>query len=107
MIKRCARALCLLLILFTLLLVLPLPARCEEGQARDITADAVMEAQEGFSKYKKLFDGETDVPARFADNSWLTLRCPEGIGSIYLIFHDPYGVYTVTDNESGKTAMLG
>lgn len=105
MIKRCVRVLFLVLFFFTLLL--PLPGFCEDGQARDITADAVMEAHEGFSKNKKLFDGETDVPVKFADNSWLTLRCPEGIGSIYLIFHNAYGIYTVTDNDSGKTAMLG
>ena len=74
MIKRCAGVLCLLLFLFTLLFVLPLPVFCVDGQARDITADAVMEAHEGFSKNKKLFDGETDVPVKFADNSWLTLR---------------------------------
>ena len=43
MIKRCAGVLCLLLFLFTLLFVLPLPGFCEDGQARDITADAVME----------------------------------------------------------------
>ena len=105
MIKRCVRVLFLVLFFFTLLL--PLPVYCVDGQARDITADAVIEAHEGFSKNKKLFDGETDVPVKFADNSWLTLRCPEGIGSIYLIFHNAYGIYTVTDNDSGKTAMLG
>ena len=41
MIKRCVRVLFLVLFFFTLLL--PLPVFCVDGQARDITADAVME----------------------------------------------------------------
>ena len=101
------RMLCLLLCLCTLGLLVP-PAGAEEtGTARDITNDASIDAHQGFDQRSRLFDHVHTIPANYPDHAWLTVSYPEGIGSVYLIFHNAYGVYTVTDNGTGQVAELG
>ncbi len=84
------------------LLVLPLPA-----SAKEVTDAGLVTDSPGFSSRTQLFDTYTTTPVTFSDQAQLTLSCPEGIGSLYLIFDIEYGAFTVTDLDSGETRVFG
>ncbi len=101
------RMLCLLLCLCTLGFLAPFAGAEETGTALDITKEASIDGQHGFDQRSRLFDHVLTVPTKYPDHAWLTVSYPGGIGSVYLIFHYEYGTYTVTDNDTGRTAELG
>lgn len=94
-----------ILVCFLLFLCLPVLARAEN--ARDISGTGCVTDSSGFAKLGALFDGHTKTGYKGADHAWLTLESPEGIGSLYLIFDTEYGLFTLTDNDSGQTVTLG
>lgn len=103
------RGACLLLCLCALLAAVPARAAQtdDEKMAENISGISLIADQEGFSAAGVLFDGNTIHAKTYADHSWMTLEYPEGIGSLYLIFDLEYGAYTVTDNDTGETAVWG
>lgn len=88
------------------LAVLAPPAGAQEP-AIDISKEAVIDGHLGFDQRSALFDHVHTSPAKYPDHSWLRVSSPGGIGSVYLIFHYEYGVYTITDNDTGQTAEVG
>lgn len=109
MAMRLRRLLCLLLCLCVLESIVPLAGSCEEetGEARNISRVSRVTARHGFTELSVLFDHNLVIPLDSPDHSWLTLSYPEGIGSVYLIFHYEYGAYSVTNNDTGQTVEVG
>lgn len=103
-------ALCLILPLLP-----PLRANAEEllispapvSAAEDISAAEIVTASEGFSKVSELFDGKVLQGSATVGNASLTLESEGGIGSLYFIFGETYGNYTITDNVSGESRTAG
>lgn len=93
--------LCLLLILA---LALPVSAA---GNAAEVTDADLVTDHSGFASLNRLFDTYEITPVAFENGASLTLHCPDGIGSLYLIFDLEYGPFTVTDPDTGKTATFG
>ena len=93
--------LCLLAILF----VVP-EASAEENQARDISEEtkytSVSFGVTGFLK-----DQRTDYYVYSYGGADITLENPEGMASVYLRMDTVYGIYTVTDNSTGKVYEAG
>ncbi len=93
-----------------LLLFLPgtVSATEEDCYAEDISGMGVISDATGFYYLEYLFNGDTAyvVPAS-SEISTMTLSHQSGLGSVYLIFRDIYGSYTVTDNATGETHQCG
>ena len=81
-------------------------AAAQEVTAADLSADTHIEAQ-GFKSIDFLTDGRTTSFHSASGNSVLTLDAPAPIGSLYLLFHDFYGPYTITDNATGNSFTAG
>ncbi len=85
------------------MLISPAP----EKQARDVSSrDCVTEAV-GIPSVNALFDGGIYSGWDSAAQASLTLAYEEGIGSLYIYFQHAYGVYTLTDNDSGQIYTCG
>ena len=104
--NRFWRSVGMLLCCGLLCLLLPLQARGVE-QARPLNGYMRVESEFGFTDYRKLLDGDTVVPGHYPNHSRLRLEFSDGIGSLYLIFHYEYGIYTVTNNDTGESAQVG
>ena len=95
------------LLLVCLALVLPVllffPARAEEVSpaATDISGFGLVKESEGFSHIASLFDGNVFRGYRAQDPCSLTLQHDGGIGSLYIVFDEPCGEYTITDKATG------
>ena len=96
-----------LAVLLILSLALPVHGTGTAGNARDVSGPGLVAERSGFSSVNRLFDTYTVTPVQFADHATLTLDCPEGIGSLYLIFDLEYGSFTVTDAETGEQRPFG
>lgn len=81
-------------------------AAAQEFPAADLSQDTHIEAK-GFDDIEFLTDGDTRYYRNSSGNATLVLEAPEPIGSLYLLFHDFYGPYTVTDNATGNTYTAG
>ncbi len=75
--------------------------------AADISRQLTLRENKGFPYYDMLFDGNIRTVLTGAGGSSLTMESDGGIGSCYLIFDEPYGPYTLTDPETGKTLTFG
>ncbi len=91
-----------ILFVLTVLLLLPIRANAEE-----VTGFNLVTGNAGFSDAPRLFDSDTIKRVLFSDHAQLTLSCPEGFSSLYLIFDVEYGPYTITDLESGEVRTFG
>lgn len=105
MLRLLRRSVCAFLCLF--LAAAPRAKAAEPVQARDISGTSLITAQEGFPYLAGLFDGNTVRAQTYGSPAWMTLEAPEGIGSLYLIFDEEYGEYTVTDNATEETIVCG
>ena len=94
-------------LLLVLGLAVPVHAAETAGDARNVSGAGLVTAHSGFSSVNRLFDTYTVTPVQFADHASLALNCPEGIGSLYLIFDLEYGSFTVTDEDSGERKTFG
>lgn len=102
-------ALCLLLCL------IPVQSAGAEGaneeapiQAEDVSDFSLLVDSVGFEHRDTLFDRRVySGYSTYTDASSLTLEYAEGMGSLYLIFGDAYGSYTITDNTSGESITCG
>ena len=100
------RIVCFLILLPLFIATVPIVGSCTQ-EAMNVSGPARIDEQSGFHQHGRLFDGIFTVPTTFADHSWVTLEYRERIGSLYLIFHHEYGTYTVTNNDTGETVVLG
>ena len=101
------KLLALVLVFGLLWTLLPLQASAAEQQAQNLTPLLRAENESGFSDYRKLLDGNTRTSGHFPNGSRLRLEYSGGIGSVYLIFQESYGTYSIINNDTGKTAAVG
>ena len=101
------KLLALVLVFGLLWTLLPLQASATEQQAQNLTPMLRTENESGFSDYRKLLDGNTRTSGHFPNSSRLRLEYSGGIGSVYLIFQESYGTYSIINNDTGKTAAVG
>lgn len=93
------------LCLLVLLPILP-HAQAKVVEARDITADALVQTS-GFDSPAKLTDKKINTYFTSSGNAGLTFLHKDGIAGLYLLFDVEYGEYTVTDTATGKTFIAG
>lgn len=74
----------------------------EEISSWELVADST-----GFNGTGYLFDGYAFAGRTTAAPASLTLEHESGIGSLYILFGDEYGSYTVTDNTTGTSITCG
>ena len=94
-------------ILFIFLLLLCLPVTVGAENARNVSGTGCVTSSEGFPKLGALFDGFTKTGYKAQNNARLTLECPDGIGSVYLIFDTEYGEFTITNEDTGESVAVG
>lgn len=75
--------------------------------ARQLNAYKCVTNVKGISQFSLLFDGKTHYTTWLESGASITMEHPDGIGSLYLIFHQQYWGYTVTDNSTGNSVRLG
>lgn len=87
--------------------LLPLGAKAEDALAEDISGVDLVTEIEGFPSKNALFDGKLLSGKATAGNASVTLEHEAGIGSLYFLFDIPYGLYTVTNNDTGEIHVAG
>ena len=92
------------LLCLSLLLCLT-PFVSAEGAA-DITAATTVSGS-GYDSFGFLTDKNIDSYRSSNGNTAITLKNGAGMAGIYLLFDLEYGVYSITDNDSGKTVTAG
>lgn len=94
-------------VLWGLLLAVTLPMAAGAEEAKNLSGVELVAESRGFGGLDFLFDGEASYGKASAEEAGLTLKHPEGIGSIYLIFDLEYGPYTVTNGDTGEIKQWG
>lgn len=69
------------------------------AQAEDISGRELVTGHAGLSSVNMLFDGRSMEALKIRQGGHLTLTHEDGIGSLYIVFGQEYGPYTVTDGE--------
>ena len=88
--------------------MLAVPARAEEVQeAEEISGEVQVVSSQGINQVESLFDGNQTKAVQMEEASAICLEHEGGIGSAYLIFDLEYGVFTVTDPDSGESREFG
>lgn len=98
------------LLCLALLLPLALSAAAAEEeplQAKDISHKDNLLDSGNFQYTDAFFDREHHYYRQNGENPWFTVGNEEGIGSVYIIFQDIPGAYTVTNNDTGEVAEVG
>lgn len=102
---------CVLFLLLTAAILLPgsLTAHAAETAvpAREISGPHLVTDHSGIPSISRLFDGKLWENSKTTGSAYLTLEYAEGMGSLYLQFMNPYGAYTVTNNDSGAVYTAG
>ena len=76
-------------------------------KAEDIGSPLLVTQYQGFTDLNRMFDKvegwweETEGPCS------VTLSHEDGIGSLYILFAEPYGLYTLTNEDTGVTVTCG
>jgi len=99
----------LLSVFICLCILFSLPPRIsaeEESPASDITGGTHFSGT-GYTSLDFLTDGDTDAYYASSQNASITLENAEGIGSIYLLFDQVYGEYTIQNNDTGAFIAAG
>lgn len=104
MIKRTAAA--LLCLVFLLTWAPAVSAEKAPEEAVDIS-DSTFFTGGGFDDFRFLTDKDTDTYRTSDIGSTITLMNEQGIGSLYLIFDEEYGEYTVENVGSGELLTVG
>lgn len=76
-------------------------------EATDISDVHLVTEYDGFSNCNFLFDDSIYYGKKSDGNAYFTVAHEDGIGSIYLIFQQDYGTYTITNNGTGQQATVG
>lgn len=99
--------------IFSLILCFCLLAPCltvsaaETQKAADLSKTKYITDYSGFSSCKFFFDGVVLYGKKTSGNASFTAENSEGIGSIYILFQEEYGPYTVTNNDTGTSCTVG
>ncbi len=97
----------ILLLCWALACLLCCAPTAQAAQAEDLSGKELVAERNGFSDVRQLFDGRTMESVKIRTSGHITLKSETGIGSVYLVFGEVYGPYTVTDVDSGKTVTFG
>lgn len=96
-----------LFMLICLLLLLPVVSvQAEEAEAKEISGYQLV-ADSDYINVGYLFDKNEIATQSINANSFFTLQHEEGIGSLYFFFDLEYGIYTITNNDTGETREWG
>ena len=98
--KRILAFMCALV--FTVLLLPGFAWAEEAGQAKELSSRQLVTDTQNMSNPYPLFDGKETVSMTGKPRMSLTLESPEGIGSVYLIFDEPYESITFKSGDSGS-----
>lgn len=96
----------LLLLVWTVLCLWLCAPTVFASEAMEVSGKALVSGHSGFGSVNRLFDGRTIEATKIKDGGHITLQHPEGIASVYLVLNREYGPVRVTDEGSGKTAIL-
>ena len=105
--KITIRKIPILILTLAILLCLPMTAQAEQQEAINITSSKLVTELKGFPSLYKLFDHNQQESFKTEKTSSLTLEYADGMGSLYLIFLEAYGPYTITDNTTGAFFVAG
>jgi len=97
--------LCLILLLSPMLPVSASAADSRAEKAIDISGTELVTDYGGISKIHQLFDKFETV--FYVRNGYVTLEYEEGIGSLYVMFHQRENPLTLTDNATGISLPVG
>ncbi len=75
--------------------------------ARDLSSVFLVSGSQNIPNLFRLFDKELYLWEPSTGPSYLTLTSPEGLGSLYVMFTYYYGIYTLTNEDTGETATCG
>lgn len=103
------RFLCYLLVLLMMGTMLTATASAQEAEkeATNISGSGLVTRYTYIGGVPELFDGNGVAPVGLGENASLTLNYSGGIGSLYFAFNLEYGLFTVTDLDSGESAQFG
>lgn len=115
MFHRYSRSIAFILCVCVLLACLPAAPVYAQGSedsattstAADISGVDLVSEYHGFQGVNYLFDGNLLESISSRETSSLTLEYAQGIGSVYILYNDEYGPYTVTDNTTGRIVTAG
>ena len=79
----------------------------QETAAEDISSPLLVTALQGFTGVNHLFDKSLGWWQDTSGPCVLTLTHEGGIGSLYIMFASPYGLYSVTNEDTGVTVTCG
>lgn len=102
-----AKRLFMLILCFCLLMPCLTVSAAETGKAKDLSNTKYITDYSGFSSCKFFFDGVVLYGKKTSGNASFTAKNADGIGSIYILFQEEYGPYTVTNNDTGTTCTVG
>lgn len=94
-------------IMMAMLCALALAPAVRAAEAEDISGKRLVVGASGIGSVNPLFDGRTMESVKLRSGGSLTLEHSAGIGSLYLVFGDEYGPYTVSDPVSGVEKTFG
>lgn len=94
------------LLFICFILLLSLPVQAEDAAATDISGLGLVKESEGFQHIETLFDRNIFRGYSFRGPCSLTLQHDDGIGSLYIIFDELCGEYTVIDNTTGTSQTV-
>ena len=95
------------LLCFCLLIPCLTVSAAESDKAKDLSKTKYITDYNGFSSCKFFFDGVVLYGKKTTGNASFTAENADGIGSIYILFQEEYGLYTVTNNDSGVSCTVG
>ena len=101
------RFLSAVLALCLLLTFVPGHVLAKEAAAQDISNIELVTAIDGFPGKNALFDGRLRSGPTSAANASITLEYADGMGSLYFLFDNLSGSYTITDNSTGNVHFAG
>jgi len=96
-----------LIVCFCLLMPCLTVSAAESQKAENLSKTRYITDYSGFSGCKFFFDGVVLYGKKTTGNASFTAENSDGIGSIYILFQEEYGPYTVTDNDTGTTCTVG
>ena len=82
-------------------------AQPEREPARDVTFGRTLEIVSGFRNYDMLMDRDIYMGQTGRNGAYIVMSNDLGIGSIYLVFMENYGTFSLKDNDTGEVRTCG
>lgn len=105
-IRAAALVLCAVILALSVPFV-PASARETPAMAEEISAAGLIQGENRQFYKKGLFDGITTYTITMKKGTEFSLESEQGIASLYFVFGDVPGAYTITDNKTGAVRAFG